>query len=267
MSLNLADIHKKVMPILSQAEKILLDAYYGETKVFDKDGIQNTTAVVTETDHKIDKFFRKKLKQIFPQVGFISEEIEHKLEKEFNWIIDPIDGTLNFSRKIPIFGISIALWKRNEPIYGIISLPLLHIRLHAMLNDGAYLNNKKITYKYSEDIKNPYILWGHVGDKHEKMEIVKRVTELYSYPLAIGCAIFYGAMAILGKADCAMLLKLSLWDIGALVIIAKENGLATKYLSKPPNIVGGKYQGYKHSLIMGNPKIVQMLSQELLKII
>lgn len=267
MNKFLEDIHIKVMSLLTVAEKMQLDAYYGDIKVLEKAGIQDTTSIVTETDYKIDEYLRTNLKQTFPDFGFITEESDHKPSGRLNWIIDPIDGTLNFAKKIPIFGISIALWDKNDPLYGVVSLPLIKIRLHSLKGLGAFYNGKKFSYKTYKKIKHPYIYFGHVGSKEEKIEITKLITNLYSFPRGIGCAVFYGVMAILGRADCSVLINLPLWDIAAIIAIASEANCGIKYLTPKIDIIDGNFAGYKNSILIGQPKIIQEVSSKLISLI
>ena len=101
------------------------------------------TSVVTETDPQVEKILKQKLTAILPGSGFIGEETPIEV-KDYNWIIDPIDGTLNFASQVPIFACSIALWHKNEPIYAHVSLPLTQKTIHALAGQGLWLNNQRV---------------------------------------------------------------------------------------------------------------------------
>ena len=74
--------------------------------------------IVTDTDLKTEQLIVKILKKKFPQYGFLAEESYFQNKGENRWIIDPIDGTTNFTRGFPFFAVSIALEKRGEVIVG-----------------------------------------------------------------------------------------------------------------------------------------------------
>ena len=101
---------------------------------------------VTKTDKKVEKIIIEELEKARPDYGFIAEETgENKANNsEYNWIIDPIDGTSNFMHGIPHFAISIALEKKDEIIAGIIFDPIKNESFYAEKGRGAYLNNRRI---------------------------------------------------------------------------------------------------------------------------
>src|SRR5688500_17618075 len=77
--------------------------------------------LVSYVDKEAERALVKSLKQLFPPAGFITEEgtIEQSTQEEYNWIIDPLDGTTNFLHGLPIFAISIALVHQKQPVIGI----------------------------------------------------------------------------------------------------------------------------------------------------
>ena len=101
------------------------------------------SSVVTETDKQVEKLLKTKLLKILPGSGFIGEESEAE-PKEYNWIVDPIDGTLNFANQLPVFACSIALWHQNQPIYSLVSLPMATETLHAFTGGGIFLNGRRV---------------------------------------------------------------------------------------------------------------------------
>ncbi|MGI0483501.1 inositol monophosphatase family protein [Geminocystis sp. CENA526] len=110
-------------------------------------------SLVTEADKWADFELRMAIKQCFPTHGVLTEETEHILPvTDWCWVIDPIDGTTNFTRGIPIWGISIGLLYQGIPVFGFVHFPHLHQTYHGYfcentgLNSpkGAYLNNNPI---------------------------------------------------------------------------------------------------------------------------
>ena len=125
------------------AEEIIT-AYYTDDTM--KVELKADKTPVTLADTGAEKVIRETIKQAFPDHGFIGEEygIEEG-ESPYLWIIDPIDATKNYIRKIPIFGTQIALMKGEELILGVSNAPLLNELLYAEAGSGAFLNGEPIT--------------------------------------------------------------------------------------------------------------------------
>ena len=101
---------------------------------------------VTNADLKTEKIIIEELKKAKPNFSIISEEsgIENNKDKKNTWIIDPIDGTVNFLHGIPHFAISIALMSNNEIISGLIFDPIKNEMFYAEKDNGAFFNNQRI---------------------------------------------------------------------------------------------------------------------------
>ena len=101
---------------------------------------------VTNSDIKTEKIIIEELKKAKPHYSIISEEngIEVNKDKKNTWIIDPIDGTVNFLHGIPHFAISIALKSNEEIISGIVFDPIKNEMFYAEKNNGAYFNNQRV---------------------------------------------------------------------------------------------------------------------------
>ena len=103
---------------------------------------------VTIADLESEKVIVSLIRKHYPEHNIFAEEGEYKTtDSEYNWIIDPLDGTNNFSRGIPIFCVSIALAKNNEVILGVIYDVLKNELFTAEKGKGAFLNGKKIKVK------------------------------------------------------------------------------------------------------------------------
>ena len=111
------------------------------------------TDFVTNSDIKVEKIIIDELKKARPSYSFITEEngrIKNK-DQNNNWVIDPIDGTVNFLHGIPHFAISIALQSNNEIVSGVIYDPIKDEMFFAEKNNGAFFNNHRI--RVSKKIK------------------------------------------------------------------------------------------------------------------
>jgi myo-inositol-1(or 4)-monophosphatase len=116
-------------------------------------------SLVTPSDEWADQELRRAITSRFPEHGFLSEESEHIFpETEWCWIVDPIDGTTNFARGIPIWGISMALLYKGVPVFAYIHFPPLAQTFHGFFGkntpQGAYLNHQPITCSRAEPGSN-----------------------------------------------------------------------------------------------------------------
>ncbi len=110
---------------------------------------------VTNSDLKVEKIIIEELKKARPNYSFVSEEsgIEKNKDNKNTWIIDPIDGTINFLHGIPHFAISIALKSNNEIISGLIFDPIKNEMFFAEKDNGAFFNNHRIKVSKKKRIK------------------------------------------------------------------------------------------------------------------
>lgn len=134
----------EAVSIIKQAG-IILSTCYGKSKVGYKEGIDGRKSTVTKADTESEKLITKLIKEKFPGHGIYGEEgIRSNTSAEYVWFIDPLDGTTNFSRSIPLFGISLGLAYRKEPIIGALYFPELNLLLSAEKEKGAFANEKLI---------------------------------------------------------------------------------------------------------------------------
>ena len=174
---------------------------------------KSPTDFVTNTDLKVEKIIIDELKKARPNFSFISEEsgIENNKDKNNTWIIDPIDGTINFLHGIPHFAISIALKSRNEIVSGII---LIQLKTKFLLKKIMVLfNNQRIRVSNKNNINECLFA---TNDKF------KNEFE-FSYRKS-GCAALDMAYVASGRFDGFFQNNLNLWDIAAGIILIKEAG-------------------------------------------
>ena len=172
------------------------------------------TDFVTNSDLKTEKIIIEELKKAKPQYSILSEEygIENNKDKNNIWIIDPIDGTVNFLHGIPHFAISIALKSKDEIISGVIFDPIKDEMFYAEKNNGAYFNNHRIRVSKKNEIEDCLFAIGKIDNKYE---IPHRKS---------GCAALDMAYVATGRYDGYFQNNLNLWDIAAGIIIVKEAG-------------------------------------------
>jgi len=184
---------------------------------------------VTKTDRKVEKIIIEELEKARPNYGFIAEESgERGSESEFNWVIDPIDGTSNFMHGIPHFCISIALEKDKKIISGIICDPIKNETFYAEKGRGSYLNNRRIRISSRRKLDEVIGLYG--CPPMSKINGNKFFDQIKKASLSIHKLRNYGSAALdfayvaSGRADFAWYDHLNYWDYAAGKIILLEAG-------------------------------------------
>ena len=169
---------------------------------------------VTNSDVKAEKIIIEELKKARPNYSIISEEngVENNKDTSNSWIIDHIDGTINFLHGIPHFAISIALKSDDEIICGLIFDPIKDEMFYAEKNNGAFFNNQRI----------------RVSKKNNLDECLFAVGKLKNEPgftyRRSGCAALDIAYVASGRLDGYAQSNLNLWDIAAGIVLIKEAG-------------------------------------------
>ena len=173
------------------------------------------TDFVTNADLKAEKIIIEELKKARPNFSIISEEngIEKNKDQNNTWIIDPIDGTINFLHGIPHFAISIALKSKNEIVSGLIFDPIKDEMFYAEKNNGAFFNNHRIRVSKKNEVKECLFATG--GKINNQIDMQFRKTGSAALDLAYVAA---------GRYDGYFQKDLNLWDIAAGIILVKEAG-------------------------------------------
>ena len=173
------------------------------------------TDFVTNSDLKTEKIIIEELKKAKPHYSIISEEkgIEKNKDIDNFWIIDPIDGTVNFLHGIPHFAISIGLRSENEIISGLIFDPIKDELFYAEKNNGAFFNNQRIRVSKKNDIEECLFVTG--GKIKKELSIPYRKS---------GCAALDMAYVAAGRYDGYFQNDLNIWDIAAGIVLIKEAG-------------------------------------------
>ena len=170
---------------------------------------------VTNADLKAEKIILEELKKARPNYSIISEEsgVEKNKDKNNTWIIDPIDGTINFLHGIPHFAISIALKSNDEIVSGLIFDPIKDEMFFAEKDNGAFFNNQRIRVSKKNQINDCLFVTG--GKIKNKLDLPFRKT---------GSAALDMAYVAAGRFDGYFQYDLNLWDIAAGIVIVKEAG-------------------------------------------
>ena len=170
---------------------------------------------VTNSDLRVEKIIIDELQKAKPNYSIISEEngVQVNRDKKNTWILDPIDGTVNFLHGIPHFAISIALKCEDKIISGLIFDPIKNEIFYAEKNNGAFFNNQRIRVSKKNQINDCLFVTG--GKIKDKLELQYRKT---------GSAALDLAYVASGRYDGYFQNNLNIWDIAAGIILVEEAG-------------------------------------------
>ncbi len=214
---------------------------------------KGTKDVVTIADTKSEEIITKGLKKAFPNDSIIAEEsgICQKGDTEYTWVIDPLDGTSNFSRGIPLYCVSIGYMKNNKPEGGAIYIPTNNELFVCERGKGAYCNNKKLQISSISKLEKSLTTIGF-NNRYPEMttwfsEIHKTAMEkMYNVEKLFSTVISLCYVAA-GKTEAHMELYCYLWDIcvGSLLIeeaggtVSAENNKPLDYVRHDKQIILG----------------------------
>ena len=227
MKLSSANINVMVKACRKAAKIIIRD--FGEIEKLQV-SIKGPGDFVTASDKKVEKILIEELLKARPTYSIISEESEKITNDDaYKWIIDPIDGTLNFLHGIPHFAISIGLEKENEIICGIIYDPIKDEMFVAEKGNGAFINNQRLRVSSRSKLKDCIIFTGgprnNAPDKDLSLKEYNNFSSKVIAPIRkLGSASLDMAYVAAGRCDGFWQRNLNYWDIAAGIIIVKEAG-------------------------------------------
>ena len=205
--------HLNIMIKASEKASKVLIRDFGEVEKLQVSN-KGPSDFVTNADIKAEKIIIEELKKAKPNYSILSEEkgIENNKDSK-TWIIDPIDGTINFLHGIPHFAISIALKDDEEIIAGLIYDPIKDEMFYAEKNNGAFFNNQRIRVSKKNNISECLFVTGGKIETNYDFSFRKS-----------GSAALDLAYVAAGRYDGYFQKKLNIWDIAAGIIILKEAG-------------------------------------------
>ena len=222
-----------------EAGKIIQRYFNGTFKINNKEGINN---LVTE----VDKFSEDKIIEIirehFPGHSIISEEVGELIQdSDYQWIIDPIDGTVNFAHGIPICCVSIALKHKEDLLLGAVYNPMMNELFFAEKGKGATLNGIPIAVSTKTDFKKACLVTGFPYKWPESKEHPIKVFERFimeGLPIRrLGSAAIDLCWVACGRFDGFWEYNLSSWDVAAGYLIVQEaGGIITNFEGSPYNV-------------------------------
>lgn len=220
------DLKQVLLEAAQEAGKIIRDNFQGNFKVENKDTINN---LVTEVDKLAEKRVIEVIKQYYPEHSIISEEIgELKQDSEYDWIIDPIDGTVNFAHGIPLCCVSIAVMHKGQLQLGVVYNPMMNELFFAEKGKGAYLNDNKISVSSKSDFRKACLVTGFPFSMPGSLEQPLKVFDRFimeGLPVRrLGSAAIDLCWVACGRFDGFWEYNLNAWDVAAGYLIVEEAG-------------------------------------------
>ena len=225
--------------------------FNGVFSISHKEGMNN---LVTEADHAAEKAIIDVIRQEYPDHFILSEETgELKTDSEFKWIIDPIDGTVNFSNGIPLCCVSIALEKNGEMLLGCVYNPLMDEFYFAQQGMGAFLNDKKITVSSKNEVIKSCLVTGfpytYLDAPNGPLQVFEKLVRRGVPVRRLGSAAIDLCWVAAGRFDGFYEHNLQAWDSAAGFLMVEEAG------GKVTDFKGNPYSPYQPHLLATNGNI------------
>jgi histidinol-phosphatase len=217
---------------VKEAEKVINHYYQQEVRA----SLKADQSPVTIADQKAEEIIRSHIKRSFPNHGIWGEEAGKDNETaEYCWIIDPIDGTKNYLRKIPLFATQLALMHKDEVILGVSNAPAMGELIYAEKDQGSYLNGQLIGVSKINALREAYLSYGGLSYfvRNNLLESFLKLEGDTHGHRGIGDAWSYHLL-VQGKIDIMIEASVKIWDIAAVKIIVEEaGGTFTDLYGKP----------------------------------
>ncbi len=220
-------------------------------KISNKEGINN---LVTEVDHASEKAIIEVIKQNYPDHNILTEESgEIYQDSEYKWIIDPIDGTVNFANGIPLCCVSIGVEHNGKMILGAVLNPFMNELFVAEKGKGATLNDKKIEVSKKDKVINSCLVTGfpytYLDEPNGPLQVFERFIRKGIPVRRLGSAAIDLCWVACGRFDGFYEHQLQAWDSAAGFLIVEEAG------GKVTQLNGAYFSPYLPGIIASNGMI------------
>jgi myo-inositol-1(or 4)-monophosphatase len=246
------DLLKNTLLRAVHAGADLLRHYFeGTFEIQSKDSLNN---LVTEVDKKAEEAIIDVIRVEFPEHFILSEEAgEMSTGSEYKWIIDPIDGTVNFAHGIPICCISIGLEHNGVMMLGAVFNPFMNELFFAERGKGAFLNNRPLKVSNNNQMESACLVTGFpyrwVEVHMDPISVFERFIRMGLPVRRLGSAAIDLCWVAAGRFDGFWEYNLNPWDIAAGYLIIEEAG------GRISNFNGDPYSVYDKQTLATNGKI------------
>jgi len=243
--------YKKVMFLAAdEAVKILKQYFETDLEIGRK---RNYSDLVTNADKQSEAKISEIINNYFPEHNILGEEGGDREKKsDFVWIVDPLDGTINYAHSVPIFCVSIALEIKGEVIMGVVQSPMTHEKFYAVKGEGAYLNDEKISVSDTEHLKDSLLVTGFPYGAMDNMDYcIDHFVNFVRLGLPIrrlGSAAMDICYLACGRFDGFWEVNLNAWDVAAGYLILNEAG------GKVTDFFGKDYSIYNKQILASNDR-------------
>ncbi len=219
------DILKLAKKVGEKAGKVAL-SYFNKEHIYHHKGHLSNFA--TEADLASEKIIYDLVRKNFPDHNFLSEEMG-LVDKhgEYTWVVDPIDGTVVFSRGLPLWGIAISVFKNNEPIIGVINFPVFKELYYGQKNKGAFLNKAKLSVNKEDNLEKSLVALEYSYPDYRPKQKFPFEVFLRHFPGLVSnflSTVLDLAAVASGKIEGLVEETPRIWDISAGVLMIEEAG-------------------------------------------
>ncbi|MBI5571779.1 MAG: inositol monophosphatase [Desulfomonile tiedjei] len=249
---------RDVLPFLSrlteEAGQVLLSYFSGSFRIERKGGDETPIDIVTDADRVSEDLILKAIAREFPDHDVLAEETPPALTgSRWLWIVDPLDGTVNFAHGLPLFCISIGLMHDNVLVAGMVYDPLRRESFFALRGEGAFLDGNRIEVSQADRLDRSLVATGFPYDRgtapdNNVKEFASVVTRVQGIRRA-GSAALDLAYVAAGRLDGFWELKLKPWDMAAGMILVEEAG------GRVSDRTGSPTDVYTYCVVATNGKI------------
>ncbi len=213
------------------AGALLKEGFGTSFEISSKEGHHN---LVTTYDRLAESAILQSIMKRFPSHGFIGEESGHQKSGDILWIVDPLDGTVNFAHNVPIFSVSIAASHQNKILAGVVYQPMTNELFWAEEGKGSFLNGKPLKVSPQANLEAAYLTTGFPYNVKEDplhcIETFEKLTQCGIPIRRLGSAAIDLAYVAAGRFDGYWEASLQPWDLAAgLLIVQEAGGLVTRY--------------------------------------
>ncbi|MCL5268714.1 MAG: inositol monophosphatase [Bacteroidetes bacterium] len=242
---------EKLIEIAKDAGKFLKE---NEGKISEIKEKGSFTNLVTDIDKGSEKKIKSFVENNFPGHGVLAEESGiSSPASEYRWIIDPLDGTTNFTHAFPVYCVSIAVEHKGEVVAGAVYDPNFDELFSAEKGGGAYLNGKKLKVTSADKLERSMLATGFPYDvKDNPFHCVEHFESFLVRAQAVrrlGSAALDICYVAAGRLDGFWEVNLHPWDTAAAVLITTEAG------GKVTGFHGEKYSIYQKDIVLSNGRI------------
>lgn len=238
------DLRDRVEPIIKEVGKLQL-SYFPNARSLARHE-KKGSGFVTEVDIKSEELLIERLSQILPEADFFAEESGISGNGDYRWIIDPLDGTINFAHGLPHFCISVALTYKNEPLFGMVYQPLLNELFWAEKGKGAWLNGSQIRVSLPKSFDESLLVVGLPYDaQRDYRPYLKQIRAVAPWVYTcryLGAAALDLSYVACGRFDGIFFAGLAWWDFSAGDLLIREaGGRSSDFKGKPVGLDSKSY--------------------------